>query len=95
MSDVLVPKVAFKKTQYHAGSGRYTAVIHSRVQYSSLDTCEEHYNTSAQPNLIHCWTNRYFTRCVVPLASAALSPLIVSLIRLLLSSTAQRERGDR
>jgi hypothetical protein len=37
-----------------------------------------HYNTSAQPKLIHCWTNRYLTKCVVPLASAALSPLLVS-----------------
>jgi hypothetical protein len=33
------------------------------------------YNTSAQSSLIHCSTNLYLTKCVVPFARAALSPL--------------------
>jgi hypothetical protein len=54
-----------------------------RVSFAkSLDTMplskSLYYNTSAQPKLIHCWTNRYLTKCVVPLARAALSPLLIS-----------------
>jgi hypothetical protein len=41
----------------------------------SLIRLSSDYKTSAQSSLIHCSTNLYLTKCVVPFARAALSPL--------------------